>query len=395
MVAHAIPASAATQLACDAPAKNLRRKGRPDDALIPGSRVSSWRVETELGRGGMASVHAVTHMKFGKRAAIKIAHKSILGDSFSPQTFHREARIVHTVDHPGVIDVFATGTCDGRPYLVMEKLAGQTLGARVDAGPPMDRREAINILLELVDILRATHAAGVVHRDLKLDNVFITDTTYADNRRVKLLDWGVAHVEGEEDPFRGLIAGTLTYVAPEQIRGDALTGAADIYSLAVLAYHLLCRRAPFHAGNDLALIHLHLRAEPPKPSVAWPECPQEVEALLLQMLAKHPEERPSLDVVETVLRDALDIIDVPPRFAEGSSAHIALPVEDPQPWFARWLTAKPATQQASTTSAVLADPFGRPVLPFAQPFKLGWACVAAGIAVGAGLLSMLSLAAAL
>src|ERR1041385_1317335 len=97
-MAHAIPAcAAALPLASDA---RPRRRGRPDDALIAGSRVSSWRVERELGRGGMASVHAVVHTKFGKRAAIKIAHKSILGDSFSPKTFLREARIVHAVEHP-------------------------------------------------------------------------------------------------------------------------------------------------------------------------------------------------------------------------------------------------------------------------------------------------------
>ncbi|HTL37123.1 MAG TPA: protein kinase, partial [Kofleriaceae bacterium] len=181
-MAHTTSAVAATPPVSHAPSKLVRRKGRPDDALIPGSRVSSWRVEAELGRGGMASVHAVTHMKFGKRAALKIAHRSILGDGFSSKTFHREARIVHHVDHPGIIDVFATGTCDGRPYLVMEKLTGTPLGARVDQGP-IDRREALSILLELVDILRATHAAGIVHRDLKLDNVFITDKPFADNRR--------------------------------------------------------------------------------------------------------------------------------------------------------------------------------------------------------------------
>jgi serine/threonine protein kinase len=301
--------------------------------------VSSWRVESELGRGGMASVYAVVHMKFGKRAAIKIAHRSILGDGFSPTTFHREARIVHAVEHPGVIDVFATGSCEGRPYLVMEKLTGTPLGARVDHDPPLERRESLEILLELVDILRATHAKNIVHRDLKLDNVFLTAQPFADGRRVKLLDWGVAHVAGERDPFGGMIAGTLTYVAPDQIRGDALSGAADVYSLAVLAYHLLCRRPPYVATNDLALINLHLRAEPPRPTFAWPECPPELAALLVQMLAKLPADRPSLDVVETVLRDMLDVVDQPVQLAEGSRANIALPepTDNALPWYRRWL----------------------------------------------------------
>jgi serine/threonine protein kinase len=248
----------------------------------------------------MASVHAVTHTRFGKRAAIKIAHRSVLGDQYTPETFLREARIVHRIEHPAVIDVFATGRCEGRPYLVMERLTGGSLGDRVDAGP-MPRGEALEILLELVDVLRAAHAAGVVHRDLKLDNVYVCDAPFAGGKRVKLLDWGVAYVAGEDDPFRGLIAGTLTYVAPEQIRGDSLTPAADIYSLAVVAYHLLCRRPPFAATTDLELIHLHLRAEPPRPNIAWPSIPTELDELLVSMLAKSPEHRPSLDEVERVL----------------------------------------------------------------------------------------------
>jgi serine/threonine-protein kinase len=350
-----------------------RRRGKPDDGLTRNARVSSWRVESELGRGGMSSVHAVVHTKFGKRAAIKIAHRSVLGSGgLSAETFWREARVVHRVDHPAVIDVFATGSYDARPYLVMEKLVGSPLGRRVDEGP-IARREAVEILLELCDVLRAAHDAGIVHRDLKLDNVFICDTPFADGRRVKLLDWGVALVDGEEDPFKGLIAGTLTYVAPEQIRGDALTGAADIYSLAVLAYHLLCRRPPF-AGPDLALLQMHLRAEPPPPSMAWPDVPAELNRLLVRMLAKQPEQRPSLDEIEQTLRAMLGVVEQPVRFAEGSSANIALPSPE-EPWYLRWLMVK--------QGALDGDVLGRPILP-APPFKATWMAIALSIAGIAG-----------
>ncbi len=323
----------------------------------------------------MASVYAVVHTKFGKRAAIKIAHRSVLGDQFSPDTFLREARIVHAVDHPAVIDVFATGSNDGRPYMVMERLAGKTLGQIVDDGPPLPRQLGVQYLLELCDVLRAAHDAGIVHRDVKLDNVFVCDTQFADGRRVKLLDWGVARVDGEEDPFRGLIAGTLTYVAPEQIRGDALTPAADIYSLAVLAYHLLCRRPPFRASNDLALIHLHLRAEPPAPSIAWPEIPHALEDLLLRMLAKTPEARPTLDEVERVLRSCQDEVDGPViRFAEGSKANIQIPALESS--WTRWLMPRriaPVIEAVET--GTVRDVLGRPVVA-APSFKLGWMAVA-------------------
>ena len=372
------PSAGLPRPASDPTALVSRRRGKPDDGLAVGSRVSSWKVEKELGRGGMSSVHAVAHMKFGKRAAIKIAHRSVLGDGgMTAKTFWREAKIVHTVQHPAMIDVFATGSHDNRPYLVMEKLIGSPLGRRVDEGPPMQRREAIEILLELCDVLRAAHDAGIVHRDLKLDNVFLCDTPFADGRRVKLLDWGVAYVEGEEDPFRGLIAGTLTYVAPEQIRGDSLTGAADIYSLAVLAYHLLCRRPPF-AGADLALLNMHLRAAPPPPRFAWPDVPAALDDLLVRMLAKQPEDRPSIDEVEATLRGALGVVDQPIQFAAGSSANIQLPAEEP--WYLRWLMVRQGDVQG--------DVLGRPVLP-APPFKMTWMCVALSIAALAGLLNAL------
>src|SRR5690606_35564423 len=117
------------------------------------------------------------------------------------------------------------------------------------------------------------------------------------------------------------------------IRGDALTRAADIYSLAVLAYHLLCRRPPF-SGPDLALLHMHLRAEPPPPSLAWPEVPPQLNALLLRMLAKEPEARPCLDQVEDVLRRAEALIGQP-VLAEGSAAALAIPPAEPA-WYARW-----------------------------------------------------------
>lgn len=368
--------------------RRRRRRGGSDDALAVGARVSAWKVEAELGRGGMASVHAVVHTKFGKRAAIKIAHRSVIGDHLSADTFLREARIVHAVDHPAVIDVFATGSNEGRPYLVMERLAGKTLGQRVDEGPPMPRKEAITYLLELCDVLHAAHEAGIVHRDVKLDNVFVCDAPFADGRRVKLLDWGVARIEGEDDPFRGLIAGTLTYVAPEQIRGDSLSPAADVYSLAVLAYHLLCRRPPFQAANDLTLIHMHLRAEPPKPSIAWPEIPHALENLLLSMLAKTPEARPSLATVETVLRQCIDEVDsASMRFADGSRTNIPLPALE-SPW-TRWLMTKRTAPILDEAAAH--DPFGRPVLPFVPGFRYRWMGLAVLLAAGATLLSALNI----
>ena len=273
--------------------------------LSRGDRVGAWRVDGDLGRGGMGSVYAVTHSDFGKRAALKLCHASILDARFTSDTFLREARIVHLVDHPGVCDVFATGTHDGRPYLAMERLTGRTLGAHLERRP-ISRVDALAILVEVCDVLGAAHAAGVVHRDLKLDNVFVLDEAGPGDRRTKLLDWGVARILGEPDPMRGMIAGTLTYVAPEQLLGDDVGPEADVYSLAVLAYQVLFGESPFASASDLVLLRKHLHEAPPPPSRLCPRIPPELDALLVAMLAKDPAERPPISEVRRVLAQLLD-----------------------------------------------------------------------------------------
>src|SRR6185295_10175282 len=152
--------------------------------------------------------------------------------------------------------------------------------------------------------LEAAHAAGVVHGDLKVDNVFVLDQPGAGGRRVKLLDWGIARIAGEDDPLRGLIAGTLAYVAPEHIRGEDLGPAADVYALGVLGYRLLLGEAPFSANTDIALLQKHLCELPPKPRTRWPAIPAALEAMLLAMLAKPAEDRPALREVAATLRAA-------------------------------------------------------------------------------------------
>ncbi len=208
---------------------------RAPDVLPPGSKAGPWIIEREIGRGGTGAVYAVTHEAIGKR----------------------EARIANLVEHPCMPDVFATCRYDLRPYLVMERLAGQTLGARLDASP-LPRDEGSAVPRELCEVLAAAHTVGVTHRDLKLDNVFLLARPGVDGHRVKLLDRGLATIASESDPLSGMIAGTLTYVAPEQIRGDVVTPATDLYALAVLAYQVRVGRPPFAPAVDRTLLQLHL-----------------------------------------------------------------------------------------------------------------------------------------
>jgi serine/threonine-protein kinase len=267
------------------------------DVLPPGSMAGPWRVERELGRGGMGAVYAVVHESIGKRAALKIVHRSVLSPTFNVERVLQEAKVVNCVDHPNIVDIFETGQLDdGRPYIVMERLEGQTLAARADKGrvrPDL----AIAILLQVGDALIAAHAAHVVHRDLKLDNVFLVDNPHDPEKpSVKLLDWGIAKLIDRDVRYtiEGQLVGTPQYLAPEQARGAQVTPQTDVYSLGVMAFELFMEQLPFEAETAAEVMTMHLRVPPPKPSGLWPEIPPALEHLILGMLAKQPERRPTM-----------------------------------------------------------------------------------------------------
>ncbi len=278
------------------------------DQLPAGAKAGPWTVVKEIGRGGMGAVYAVVHEGIGKRAALKLIHRRLL----HPQHIARmlvEARVVNRVAHPNIVDIFETGSLpDGRAYIVMERLDGKTLAARVAEGrlPPV---EVIEILLQVCDALIAAHAHGVIHRDLKTDNVFLCDGDTPP--RVKLLDWGIAkelETGSARQTSEGHVVGTPQYLAPEQARAGEVCDRTDVYSLGVMAYELLLEQLPFEAETSLEVMTMHLRSAPPPPHRLWPDIPPALDALLLAMLAKEPHARPSAREVATrfaAVRDEL------------------------------------------------------------------------------------------
>jgi serine/threonine-protein kinase len=283
-------------------------RARERDVLAPGTRAGPWIVEVELGSGGMGTVYAVVHETIGKRAALKLMHNRIAGEA-NAERILLEARVVNQVGHPNIIDIFESGRLDdGRPYLVMERLGGVSLAQRADEGKILPDA-CVAILLQICDALIAAHAAGVVHRDLKLDNVFLVDNPDEPSRpRVKLLDWGIAKLLGTREPHArgasggahteltidGQMVGTPQYLAPEQARGGVVTEKTDVYSLGVMAYELFVEQLPFEAETSAEIVAMHLRAQAPPPSELWPDVPIELEHLLMAMLAKPPDDRPTM-----------------------------------------------------------------------------------------------------
>ncbi|HTL37119.1 MAG TPA: serine/threonine-protein kinase [Kofleriaceae bacterium] len=275
----------------------------PEEDLQAGDKAGPWIVERELGRGGMGSVYGVTHEEIGKRAALKVMHRRLVTGS-SAERILQEARVVNQVGHPNIVDIFETGTLpDGRPYIVMERLEGMPLSYRADEGKILPD-QVISMLLQVCDALIAAHAANVVHRDLKLDNVFLIDNPDDPTQpKVKLLDWGIAKIISADvrHTIEGQLVGTPQYLAPEQARGAAVSAQTDVYSLGVMAYELFLEQLPFEAETSAEIMAMHLRAIPPPPSELWPDIPPGLENLLLAMLAKDPDARPTMLTVAHTL----------------------------------------------------------------------------------------------
>jgi len=266
------------------------------DILPPGAKAGPWVVERELGRGGMGTVYAVVHEEIGKRAALKVVHQRLL-PGFNSDRMLLEAKVVNQVGHPNIVDIFETGKlADGRPYIVMERLEGQGLNARAEDAKLLPDL-VIAILLQICDALVAAHAAGVVHRDLKLDNVFLVDNPEDPTTpKAKLLDWGIAKVlsDNVKHTIEGQLVGTPQYLSPEQARGQAVSPQTDVYSLGVMAYELFLEQLPFEAETAAEVMVMHLRSIPPPPGDLWPDVPPQLEDLLLAMLAKQPDHRPTM-----------------------------------------------------------------------------------------------------
>jgi serine/threonine-protein kinase len=275
------------------------------EELLPGAVAGYYRIERKLGEGAMGAVYGAVHPVIGKRVAIKVMGASLSGNLEATERFAREARAACAIEHPHIVDIYSFGMLpDGRPYFVMEWLEGESLAARLRGGG-LAFAEGLDVLEQICDALEAVHAEGVVHRDLKPDNVFLTrGPTGAP--LVKLLDFGVAKLMRDEraavDKTRaGAILGTPLYISPEQARGEAVDARTDIYALGVVGYEVVLGRPPFVAQSEVDLLAMHLTRAPPAPRSLWAEVPRPLDELLQRMVAKDAAERPTLTEVRGTL----------------------------------------------------------------------------------------------
>ncbi|MGZ3407128.1 MAG: serine/threonine-protein kinase, partial [Polyangia bacterium] len=281
-----------------------------DSELQPGTWVGEYQIESKLGQGGMATVYAGLQPVIDKKVAVKVMARHLCIDPVQVERFVQEARAVNQIGHPNIVDVFAFGALpDGRSYFVMEWLQGETLAARLRRGW-LSVPEAVAITFQICDGLAAAHDKGIVHRDLKPENVFLVPVR---NRRmlVKLLDFGIAKLLGRRDArvdrtADGMTPGTPSYMSPEQTRGKDVDHRTDIYSLGVTAFEMFCGRRPYLGHEPVDILYQHVHAVPPAPSSLRPDIPLQLERLIVQMLEKKADRRPTIPVIEERLAEVRD-----------------------------------------------------------------------------------------
>jgi tetratricopeptide (TPR) repeat protein len=262
----------------------------PDDlrASVPAPGTilrERYRLESELGRGGMGTVYRATDLELHREVAVKIL-SAAAQNSDARERLIREARAAAALNHPHIVTIHDVGEAAGFPFLVMELVSGP----RLSQARPNDLTRVVAIAIQICDALEHAHTNQIVHRDLKPDNVLLSGTGTSSN--VKLADLGLAlPAYGARISRAGVIVGTAAYMAPEQALGQTVDGRADLYALGVLLYELTTGRLPFTGDDPLTIVSQHVHAPVVPPRVLRPDIPLALETVIVRLLAKDPAQR--------------------------------------------------------------------------------------------------------
>jgi eukaryotic-like serine/threonine-protein kinase len=294
------PEVADTKNAGKVPARTKVMHSDPVE-LGPDSMVGSYRVVKAIGRGGMGGVYEAVHTVLPRRAALKVMHAELRRHPGMATRMVQEAAILEEIRHPGVVRVYECSILpDHRPWIAMELVEGDTLATRLHYTSRLPAIEVAALLVEIADVLAWVHARGVIHRDLKPDNVILVpgDRTYP----LRLIDWGVARLgTAGRLTLDGLTPGTPIYMSPEQAHGKQVTPACDLYSLGVIAYEALTGHPPFDGRTlaEVVCMHLHGAAVP---LAELCDAPPALCELVHHMLEKNPDTRPGAIEVRQLAR---------------------------------------------------------------------------------------------
>jgi hypothetical protein len=254
--------------------------------LQSGDTLAGYRIEGVAGVGGMGVVYRATQLSLERPVALKVLSSTLVGNQTFRERFRREGRHAAALDHPNIIPVYEAGESNGLMFIAMRLVDGPSLWDLI-ANDGLTGREALRVLAAIASALDAAHEAGLVHRDIKPQNILITKTGHA-----YLADFGITKGSGNASLTRsGDFVGSVHYVAPEQIDGREVTGASDIYSLAAVLFQCLSGRDPYERDSDASLMHAHLTAAPPTLAERGLDAPPALDEVFRKAMAKQPAER--------------------------------------------------------------------------------------------------------
>jgi eukaryotic-like serine/threonine-protein kinase len=257
--------------------------GTPMMENVENSLEGRYELEKELGRGGMGVVYMARDKQLDRKVALKFLGTLIDNSDEYRERFVREARTAAKISHPNVINIFDISASVGKAYIAMEFVDGPSLHRYISSKGAFDVRRAINIMQQTASALAAIHEAGIVHRDIKPDNILI-----AKGGLVKVMDFGLAKAEDHRMTRTGVVMGTPSYMAPEQVLGKEADARSDIYSLGLVFYECLSGETVFRTGD---ILERQLKEMPPPPSQVVKDLPPEVDAVIMRCIAKERDER--------------------------------------------------------------------------------------------------------
>ncbi len=266
-------------------------------ALSSGTRVGPYAVQSQIGAGGMGEVYRARDTRLGRDVALKILPESFNHDSDRLRRFEQEAQAVAALNHPNIVAIFDVGDRDEGPFLVSELLEGESLRAALERGP-LPQRKAIEYAVQIANGLAAAHDKGIVHRDLKPDNIFVCR-----DGRVKILDFGVAKLaaggNGEPDgatltisrTAAGVVVGTASYMAPEQVRSEPVDARTDMFALGTVLFEMLTGKRAFQRNTTAETMTAILKEDPPEITETKPPITPGLERIIRRCIEKAPERR--------------------------------------------------------------------------------------------------------